>query len=729
MNKVLYSFVLYILCSTLIYAQSTNITVELKDKHSTPIVGATTYFETSKTGALTDINGVATLENVSLGEQILTIYSIGFDTIIDTIQVTSSTPIQKYTMHESNVELEGVTIQTTRSTRTIKNIPTRVEFIGGEELGEKALMNAANISMVLRESTGIQIQQTSLSSVNSSIRIQGLDGRYTQILKDGFPLFGGFSGGLSINQIPPLDLQQFEIIKGSASTLYGAGAIAGLVNLISKTPTHEPKLDIQLAQTHVGGSTANVFFSKKKEKIGYTLYGSGHYQNVYDPNNDDFSNLPQTKTISFNPKLFYYPSKKEIFWLGLNGTFDQREGGDVIAIKKGNNGIHQYIEENTSTRLSTQVSYQNKIDTIQSFQVKGSVSYFDRELTTPNILFSGEQLDIFSEANYSIHKRKTDWIFGGNFYNNSFTERDNLTPRNQTNTTFGGFMNNITDLSNKFILESGFRADYVPNWGVFPLPRISLLWKTNKNLSSRLGGGLGYKIPDIFTEEAATINFNNILPIDANSLDAERSYGANIDFNYANNLSKNIRFSINQLFYLTSIDNALLLSQQSNENYVFGNADGIVLSRGAETNIKFSYNDFRWFLNYAHTNTTLNYLPDNPQKTLTPKHQAGSVLMYENEKWRIGYEVYYTGSQRLSSGQATPDFFTMGLLVQKHFKWGSPYINFENFTDRKQSKFSPETLPPHQNPQFSEIYAPTDGFVFTAGIIINPFGMEHHHEH
>ncbi len=79
-------------------------------------------------------------------------------------------------------------------------------------------MNASNISMVLRESTGIQIQQTSLSSVNSSIRIQGLDGRYTQILKDGFPLFGGFSGGLSINQIPPLDLNQFEIIKGSAST-------------------------------------------------------------------------------------------------------------------------------------------------------------------------------------------------------------------------------------------------------------------------------------------------------------------------------------------------------------------------------------------------------------------------------------------------------------------------------------------------------------------------------
>src|SRR5690625_5601892 len=77
-------------------------------------------------------------------------------------------------------------------------------------------MNPTNISMVLRESTGIQMQQTSLSSGNTNIRIQGLDGRYTQLLRDGFPLYGGFSSGLSILQIPPLDLKQFEIIKGSS---------------------------------------------------------------------------------------------------------------------------------------------------------------------------------------------------------------------------------------------------------------------------------------------------------------------------------------------------------------------------------------------------------------------------------------------------------------------------------------------------------------------------------
>ena len=146
------------------------------------------------------------------------------------------------------------------------------------------------------------------------------------------------------------------------------------------------------------------------------------------------------------------------------------------------------------------------------------------------------------------------------------------------------------------------------------------------------------------------------------------------------------------------------------------------MSKGAETNIKFTYKDFRWFLNYALIDTKLNYLAGNPQKPLTAKHNVGSVLMYESEKWRIGYETFYTGKQFFSNGTETTDFVTMGLLLMRNFKFGSAFVNFENFTDRRQSRFSPLVLPPHDNPEFPEIYAPTDGFIFSVGIIIKPFG-------
>ena len=708
-------------------AQTSDIQIKvISESENEPLFGATVYFEELEKGAVTDFDGIATFNEIPNGEHIIIVSFLGFETLKTTIQIPSNSDLI-FKLKSGGNELDEVVLQSSRSTRTVKKIPTRIEFIGVEELGEKAIMNPTNISMVLRESTGIQMQQTSLSSGSTNIRIQGLDGRYTQLLRDGFPLYGGFSSGLSILQIPPLDLQQFEIIKGSSSTLYGGGAIAGLINMVSKTPDEEPALDIMLTQTQALGSTANVFYSKRNEKFGISLYGSGHYQKAYDPEDDGFSNLPKTKSISFNPKFFYYPSDKTTFWFGLNGTYDDRIGGDITKIESGENGIHQYTEENISKRLSSQAVYKTQIDSISSLNIKNSVSFFDRNLTIPDFNFDGKQTNTFTEITYQRETSRADWIFGANLYTSNFDENDNATlQRDQKDITYGMFANNIYDLSENWILETGLRADYNTDFGFFPLPKISLLYKNDSGFSSRIGGGLGYKIPDIFTEEAEFINFENVLGIDKSSLKAERSYGVNLDFNYQTRLFENIGFSINQLFYVTAINNGLLLNSTNNGLFAFENATDEILSKGAETNIKFTYKDFRWFLNYALIDTKLNYLAGNPQKPLTAKHNAGSVLMYESDKWRIGYETFYTGKQFLSNGTETTDFVTMGLLLMRNFKFGSAFVNFENFTDRRQSRFSPLVLPPHENPEFPEIYAPTDGFIFSVGIIIKPFGNEDH---
>ena len=727
MNKYILSIKLILILCLSLKAQTSDIQIKvLTALESEPLIGATVYFKTLEKGAVTNFDGVAGFKDIPNGEHQVVISFIGFETLETTIQIPSNTDLL-FKLKELENQLDAVVLQSTRSTRTVKKIPTRIEFIGVEELGEKAIMNPTNISMVLRESTGIQMQQTSLSSGSTNIRIQGLDGRYTQLLRDGFPLYGGFSSGLSILQIPPLDLKQFEIIKGSSSTLYGGGAIAGLVNMVSKTPDEEPELDIMLTQTQALGSTANIFYSKRNERFGVSLYGSGHYQKAFDPEDDGFSNLPKITSISFNPKFFYYPSEKTTLWFGLNGTYDDRIGGDITKIESGQDGVHQYTEENKSKRLSSQFVYQTQLDSISSVQFKNSISFFDRNLTVPNMNFDGKQTNTFTEVTYQREAEKTDWIIGANLYSSDFDENDNASiERDQKDVTFGAFINNIYDISDNWILETGLRADYNNDFGFFPLPRVSLLYKNDSGFSSRIGGGLGYKIPDIFTEEAEYINFEDILAINKSTVDAEHSYGANFDFNYQSRLSDEIGFSINQLFYITTIKDGLLLNSTANGLFQFENAPDEILSKGAETNIKFTYKDFRWFLNYALIDTKLNYLPGNPQKPLTAKHNAGSVLMYESDKWRIGYETYYTGKQFLSNGTQTTDFVTMGLLLMRNFKRGSVFINFENFTDRRQSRFSPLVLPPHDNPVFPEIYAPTDGFIFSVGLIIKPFGNNDH---
>jgi iron complex outermembrane receptor protein len=621
---------------------------------------------------------------------------------------------------EEGEELEEVVITSTRSSRTIQDIPTRIEAITGEELGEKAAMNSSNIGMLLRETTGVQMQQTSLSSGNMSIRIQGLDGRYTQILKDGMPLYGGFAGGLSIMQIPPLDLKQVELIKGSNSTLYGGGAIAGLVNLVTIKPNDEPKLDIMLNQTSALGTTGNIFYAQKYGKVGLSIYGSATNQIAYDPDDDGFSNMPDAQTFSLNPRFYYYINPNTELSIGLNTTIDDRTGGDMEVIKGNTSAEHVFTEENKSERYATQLNFRNTKEN-RTIDFKNSISYFDRKLTIPDYQFNGNQVSSFSEASYNLHRNgKSEWQLGLNHYLEQFTEEntDSLPVRDYTHNTIGGFIQNTTDINEKWILEAGLRTDYNTDYGTFVLPRFSLLFKANNKLSSRIGGAMGYKLPTIFTEDAEKLYYRGIQPLSTDQVDAETSIGGNFDINYKTALGDEMTFSINQLFFLTQLKNALVLREDvMTDMAYFESADGNMLSSGFETNIKLTYDDFKLYLNYAFVNTELQYDNINNQKPLTPKHNAGFVLFYEiEEKWSAGYEVYYTGKQFDNLYNQKTDYWTMGVMLMRHWERLSVFVNFENFTNVMQSDFEPLVLPPTNNPTFPDIWAPTDGFVFNGGI-------------
>ena len=120
---------------------------------------------------------------------------------------------------ESSESIEEITVISTRNRLSFEQQPTRIELLGSEEVNEKANMKPGDIRMLLNEITGIHVQQTSPVTFNSSIRIQGLDGKYTQLLLDGMPLYGGLSAGLGLLQIPPLDLEQVEAVSYTHLTL------------------------------------------------------------------------------------------------------------------------------------------------------------------------------------------------------------------------------------------------------------------------------------------------------------------------------------------------------------------------------------------------------------------------------------------------------------------------------------------------------------------------------
>lgn len=710
-------------CTAVVYAQNTYKAIIKDAKTNQPLPGATVKVLGTTLGSTSDNTGSVTLTGITSGQQVIQYSYVGFQTETDTLtfplaETAAATILLEAA--EEDEELEEVVVSATRSSRTIDNTPTRVEVISGEELDEKGNMKPGDIRMLLAESTGIQTQQTSATSGNSAIRIQGLDGKYTQIIRDGFPLYSGFSGGLGLLQIAPLDLQQVEVIKGSSSTLYGGGAIAGLVNLVSKKPIEERQLNFLLNGTSALGLDASGFYAQKFDKIGITVYGAYNKGTAFDPSDIGLTAIPKFDRFTLNPKLYFYFNEATTLSAGINATTEKRIGGDLEYVKGNGNANHAYFEENKTERYSSQIELNHKIDENQKLTLRNSVSYYDRSIGLPNYLFSGVQVSTYSEANYSRNGEKADWVLGINFLTDNFKEDRNSATvlRNYNYNTIGAFAQNTWNLSEKLSIESGIRGDYHNAYGFFLLPKVSGLWKINEHFSTRLGGGLGYKAPTVFTEDAERIQFRNVLPIDVANTKAERSYGANYDVNYRTSLfDGNVGFSINHMFFYTRINDPILLAAATSGNLAYVQPEGNLDTKGMETNAKITYADFKLFIGYTLADVNQHTQSTSIPYPLVSKHRLNNVLMYEIEdEWKIGLEAYYFSKQKLNDGATGKGYWTTGFMAEKLWERFSIFINLENFSDTRQTKFDTIYTGSITSPVFRDIYAPVDGFVINGGI-------------
>lgn len=701
----------------------TTFQVTVKDELTKEsIAGANVTVKDMSISATTDGQGRARLNDIPAGEQTIVIFSPGYET--KELKFIFPLVDQPETVVYLKVvnEVGEVTVVSTRTGREIDDVPTRVEAIDEEEVDEKTNMRPANVSMVLNESTGIKVQQTSATSNTQSVRIQGLDGRYTQLLKDGFPAFGGFSGSLSLLDILPLDLKQVEIIKGPSATFYGGGAIAGVINFISKEPDHKPVTSMILNQTTALGTDFSIFKSRKFERFGYTFLGSVNYQNEYDVDDDDFTELPDTKSFTLSPRLFFYPDDKTRLIIGNTTSYQNRKGGDVFVIRGRGDNFHQYFENNNSLRNITTFQFDRQFTDGSRFVAKQSLAFFDREIEIPDYVFKGRQFNSYSDLSYLRTVHDHVLVLGFNAVYDQFRETPSrnapVARRDETRTTFGGYVQDSFTLTDKLSLEAGLRLDHLQDYGTFALPRVSLLYRFTNNWTTRLSFGLGYKAPSIFTEEAETLLFRNVLPI-GNTLNAERSRGGTLDVNYRSTIGEKFSYSINQMFFYTDIQDPLVLLQTTTGNSRFLNADRPVRSRGFETNARISYDLVKLFAGYTFTHAEANYLAGNQALPLTPKSRINSALLFEKEaSFKVGFEAYYTSSQFLTDGFRTKPFWVLGISGEKTFGKYSLFINLENITDTRQGRFTQVVFPPHQTPTFAEIYTHTEGRVINGGIKI-----------
>ncbi|MFV8393476.1 TonB-dependent receptor [Flavobacterium sp. LB2P6] len=715
--KKLFILLLFPIIAT---AQNTFKAIVINEKTKEAVDSVSVFLNGTQNGSTTNEKGFVVLENIPSGKQTIVFSSFGYRKVEKNILFPQNETIEIF-LDPTSEELDEVKVTSTRSSRTIKNTPTRIEVIASEELEEKSSMQPGNIKMLLTESTGIQTQQTSQVSGSASIRIQGLDGKYTQLLQDGFPLYSGFASGLSILQIPPLNLKRVEVIKGSTSTLYGGGAIAGLINLITKEPTDKREISFLANINQTQALDLSGFYAEKYGKAGLTMYASSNFQNATDVNKDGFSDIPQFERYTISPKFIYYPNEKTTFSFGVNAGIEKRIGGDMQVINNKSDVIHTFFEQNNSNRYSTQAKFEKTFENKNILTIKNSVGYFNRKIEKQSYNFEGQQIATFTEANYLIPNQKSEWNLGANLVTDNFKQINLVTNKlNYYNSDLGVFAQNNLNVSDKFILESGLRLDITNRNNVFVLPRLSLLYKINEELSSRFGGGLGYKSPTIFSEETEEKSFENINPLDFSKVNPEKSYGLNADINYRTTIFEEVSFAINQMFFYTTIKNPLVLNLDPlTVNSAFENGNGNIATKGFETNIKFRFEDISSYIGYTYIDAKKNFDNNSTVNPLTAKHRINANLMYEwEEKLRIAYEVFYVGDQYLTNNERVSDYWVMGISTEYRFKYISLFLNLENFLDSRQSRYENMYSGTIQNPQFREVYTPTDGFILNGGIKI-----------
>ncbi|MCX8480249.1 MAG: TonB-dependent receptor plug domain-containing protein [Chitinophagales bacterium] len=745
LHSILIVFFL-LLANTTSFSQSIYFKVIDKDSHE-PLQGAIIQNSTATIGTESDLNGLAQININPLPKSLeLQAHIIGYDKLDFSILADTAKHLILLSLSKTKNELGTVEINTLRTNTRIEDAPTKVEVIGLEEIGEETTLQPSNLTSLLGDLSYIHVQHQAGASGNNMVRMLGLNSNYTQVLRDGLPSLDGVSSNLGLLSAQPLDLQQVDVIKGSASTLYGGGAIAGIINLISPTPSDSPTTSLLLNATSLSEKNVHLFTSWKKNKVGYTLFVASNNAVAKDLNNDNLSDVPENHQLIIHPRFFIDINKKCALRIGVQMQQDNRKGGNMSTIQGiGNdNYSNNYQLFLTTSKSALDYQFTSKWRKNQLFTFKGIATHTQQlqdEGARGKIEF--QQNSLFSEmSNLSIFKK------GSLIEGYSVRTYDAYQGLFETYTTHSLFFQETQNWTNWLATEAGYRVDLVNGEGligltqnkIHHLPRLSIYIHPSEKWSFRIGGGNGYRNPSIYTPELLENPLNGystLFTYNAKNqfgrLTEENSQGIQSDFNY--HYRKGIfGLQFNQAFYYTQISNPLTVKYNyalvdgiyPSQQTIISNNPNSIYSQGSDTYLRLNLNELEWYLGYNYTEVAYMNTPQYTPMTLFPHHKFASTVLWELEgEWKIGLEAAWQGLQYINNTtyKKAPDYWFLAAMVSKKWKRSTLTLNVENIMNYRQSRVQSMYIGNlnngSNNPNLLPVWGPLEGRVINISYRIN----------
>lgn len=422
---------------------------------------------------------------------------------------------------------EEIIVQATRAGRRVQDEPVRVEVINREEIEEKILMRPGNIATILSETGGLRVQVTSPSLGGANVRVQGMDGRFTQVLADGLPLYGGQSSSLGLLQVPPTDLGQVEVIKGAASALYGPSALGGVINLVSRRPKDVPENEVLVNATTRDGQDLTAYAAAPLGgNWGASLTGGYHRQTRQDLDGDGWIDMPGYSRWTVRPRLFWKGDGGATVFATFGAMSEARQGGSLPgrAAPDGNPFPQAQDTERFDGGLVVAVPVEGL----------GTAHFRTSGMTQGHLHAFGSSVErdrrgtLFAEASLSGTSGSTAWVGGAAYQVDSF--RSALFPAFDYTYRVPGLFGQVEqELGAKVTLAASARADFHDRYGTQFSPRLSLLFRSGP-WTVRASGGRGFYAPTPFVEEIAAAGLSRLEPLWG--LRAETAETASLDLGY-----------------------------------------------------------------------------------------------------------------------------------------------------------------------------------------------------
>jgi iron complex outermembrane receptor protein len=648
--------------------------------------------------AVTDNLGRATLE-APPGEIDVQFRRVGFTSRTVRTTVTAGQTVRLNVELESESVLEEeIVVTATRANTRIEDEPLRVEVVDQEEVDEKAVMTPGDIAMLLNETSGLRVQVTSPSLGAANVRVQGLRGRYTQLLADGLPLYGQ-TGSIGILQIPPLDLGQVEVIKGVASALYGSSALGGVINLVSRRPTESQREVLQNVTSRKGSDT--VFWLAEPRKDGpwsYTLLGGAHFQGRSDIDSDGYTDLPEYQRGVLRPRLFWENGAGDSIFIAGGAMAEDRAGGSLA------------FPEELRTRRFDVGTVGRFVLGDQLLSIRASVMNGRHRRQFGDVTERDSQATIFGEAALSGTGSKHVWTVGSAWQADRYRNRT-VNGFDYMYSTPALFVQDEYSPNARVTFSGSGRLDFHNRYGTFFNPRISALIRLPRGFTTRLSTGTGVFAPTPFTEENEATGLSRIQPL--LNVQAERAWSASADLGW-----KSEKFEWNATVFGSVIRHPVVL-----KGVEIVNLNAPTRTIGTELMARYRRGHFNFIATHTFTHSTEIDPGSGAREALelTPQHTAGFDAMWEDkDKGRVGFEVYYTGRQRLDDNPYRTEsipYVVFGLLVERKFGPLRIFLNTENLSDVRQTKHDPLVLPQPlpDGRRAVDAWSPLDGRAINGG--------------